>query len=63
MVDQGPRRGLGENPGDAANRHGNPDDFPIPLVASQIDREEWPDPRLDVGEEEVQAVQATQRSS
>jgi hypothetical protein len=63
MVDQSARWGLGKYSGDAANRKGDPDAFLVPLVAGQIDREEGSNSRQDVREEEIQPIQATQRSS
>jgi hypothetical protein len=34
----------------------------VPLVAGEVDREEWSDSGLDVGEKKVQPVQPAQRS-
>jgi hypothetical protein len=50
VVNQRTRRGLGQDSGDPADRERKPDALFVPLVASEVDREEWSDSGLDVGE-------------
>jgi hypothetical protein len=52
-VDQGARRGLSQDPGDPAGHERDPDALFVPPIASEVNREEWSDSRLDVGEEEI----------
>jgi hypothetical protein len=40
--------------GDPADREREPDALFVPLVACEVDREEWSDSRLNVGEKEIQ---------
>ena len=53
--------GLGQDAGDSADREREADALFVPLVASEVDREERSDSRLDVGEEKIQPVQTAQR--
>ena len=61
-VDEPACRRLGEDPCDAADGKSEPNALFVPLVAGEVDREERPDPRLDVGEQKIQRIEATQRS-
>ena len=61
-VNQRARRRLHENSGDPADCEREPNALFVPLVAGEVNREEWPDPRLNVGEEKIQPVQALERS-
>lgn len=46
---------------DPAYQEGKPDALFIPLVSSEVDREERPHPRLHVGDEENEPIEAKQR--
>ena len=61
-VHQRTGRRLHENSSDSANSEGEPDALFVPLVSSQVDRDEWPDSGLNVGEKKIKRVQTPQRS-
>jgi hypothetical protein len=62
LPDERASRRLSENSCDPANREREPDTLFIPLVASEVNREKRPYPRLHVGEEEIEPIEARQRS-
>jgi len=62
VIDQRARRRLRENSCDPADREREPDALFVPMVASEVYRDERPHPRLHVGEEEIEPIEATQRS-
>ena len=55
-------RGLRENSCDPADREREPDALFVPFVASKVNGEERPHPRLHVGQEEIEPIEAKQRS-
>src|ERR1700689_2542688 len=61
-VDQSTSRGLGQNSGNSANSESDSDALLVPAISRQVNCEERADPRLDVGEEEIQPVQSAQRA-
>ena len=42
-----------QDPGDPAGHERDPDALFVPPIASEVNREEWSDSRLNVGEEEI----------
>ena len=61
VIDQRARRRLRENSCDPADRKREPDALFVPSIASEVNRDERPHPRLHVGEEEIEPIESTQR--
>ena len=61
-VNERASRRLRENSCDPTDGEREPDALFVPLVASEVNREERPHSRLHVGEKEIEPVEATQRS-
>ncbi|MGB6161778.1 MAG: hypothetical protein WCF33_00455 [Pseudonocardiaceae bacterium] len=63
-VDEGTDRGLNDQARDAADGHHRTDARGVPArFGQQVNPQEWTQPRLHVGEEEVHLVQGGQRPS
>ena len=60
-VDQRARRRLHEDSRDPPDGERKSDALFVPLVAGEVNREEWSDSRLNVGEKKIQPVQTTER--
>jgi hypothetical protein len=61
-IDERPGRRLREDACDPSDRESKPDALLVPFVPGEVDGEEWPYAGLNVGQKEVQPVQAAQRS-
>ena len=61
VIDQRAPRRLRENSCDPADREREPDALLVPSIASEVNRDERPHPRLHVGEKEIEPIEATQR--
>jgi hypothetical protein len=61
-VDQSARRRLGQDSGDSADGESDSHALLVPPISREVDREEWSDSGLDVGEEKIQPVQTAERS-
>ena len=62
MIDQRTRRRLSQDSGDSADRERESHALLVPLIAGEVNGEEWSNSRLYVGEKEIQPVQTTQAS-
>ncbi len=58
LVDEGARRRLRDDSGNAANRQRKSDLLLIPSVARKINRQKWPHSRLNVREKKIQPIEA-----
>jgi hypothetical protein len=54
-------RRLGQNSGNRADSEGNAHALLVPPSAGEVNRQEWSDAGLDVGQQEVQPIQTAQR--
>jgi hypothetical protein len=61
-VDQSARWRLGQDSGDSADGESDSHALLVPPISREVDREEWSDSGLDVGEEKIQPVQTAERS-
>jgi hypothetical protein len=62
LINQGACGCLGYDSGDSAHGERESHAFFVPPIAGKIDREEWPDSRLNVSEKEIQPVQPSKRT-
>jgi hypothetical protein len=61
-VHQRARWSLHENTRDPSDRERQPNALFVPRKAGEVNRKEWPDPRLNVGQKKIQPVQTAEGS-